>query len=387
MNLSEDILNRLKTLFDEPVSLSEPFFDSADRSAVSDCVASGWVSSVGQYVDQFEKQLAELHQVRHAIACVNGTAALQVALKIVGVREGDEVLMPSFSFVATANAASFLGAIPHFVDVDPATLGLHPTELRDYLRTYAEMSNGLCRNKKTGRPIRALVPMHTFGNPVDMIPLMEVAAEFGLTLVEDAAESIGTLYRGRRTGSFGKVAALSFNGNKIITTGGGGAILTSDSELAQRAKHLTTTAKLAHAWAFEHDEIGYNYRLPNLNAALGVSQLQKLDRLLAGRKNLFRRYQKEFQDLAGARLFSCPSFGTPNHWMIALVLDKADLRQRDEILNLTNRHKIQTRPAWNLLHTLPMYKSNPRGPLRYSEDLYRRIINLPSSSHLGFESE
>lgn len=269
--------NEIKQLYKKDiVPLHEPTFDETEIEYVTDCVKSGWVSSVGKYVDRFEQELAEFTGVKRAVAVVNGTAALHIALKIVGVQPGDEVFMPSLTFVATANAATYLQAIPHFVDVSEKTLGLDPVKLEEHIKDIGEMKNGQLMNKQTGRVIRGVVPMHTFGHPVELDLLIEVCGRYNLALVEDAAESLGSYYKGKHTGGFGLVGALSFNGNKIMTTGGGGAILTNDDKLADYAKHITTTAKVPHNWAYEHDEIGYNYRMPNINAALGCAQLLKI---------------------------------------------------------------------------------------------------------------
>src|SRR5690606_26497374 len=279
------------------VPLHEPTFSETDIEYVTDCIRSGWVSSVGKYVDDFEKKLAEYTGVKRVVAVVNGTAALHIALKVAGVQANDEVFMPALTFVATANAATYLQAIPHFVDVSEETLGLDPVKLENYIQEIGEMRNGQLVNKKTNRVIRAVVPMHTFGHPVDLDPLIELCSRYHLILVEDAAESLGSFYKGQHTGGFGVASALSFNGNKIMSTGGGGAILTNNEKLADYAKHITTTAKVPHRWEYVHDEAGYNYRMPNINAALGCAQLEKLDSFIASKRQLTNRYKKLFEQV------------------------------------------------------------------------------------------
>jgi aminotransferase in exopolysaccharide biosynthesis len=350
---------------------------------VRDCIASTFVSSVGAYVSRFEEELARLTGAKRAVAVVNGTAALQVALRLAGVKAGDEVLMPSLSFVATANAARYLGAIPHFVDCHEQTLGVDPLALRDWLNRTTECgADGTC-NRATGRRLAALVPMHTFGHPCDLDALLAVAHDFRMPLVEDAAESLGSSYHGRHTGTFGLLGAVSFNGNKVITTGGGGAILTNDDKLADFAKHLTTTAKVPHRWEYVHDEVGYNFRMPNINAALGCAQLEQLPSFLASKRRLAERYREALADLPGARLMTSPSGCESNYWLQTLILDESSAPCRESILAATNDAGFMTRPAWHLLHRLDHYEDCPRAPLPVAESLAMRIINIPSSAGLA----
>ena len=292
------------------VALHEPRFSGNEWAYVKECLDTGWVSSVGKFVDRFEAQLAEYTGAKRAIAVVNGTAALHVCLLLVGVQPGDEVIVPALTFVATANAVTYCGAIPHFADSEFKTLGLDPDKLDVYLQKIGEVRSDGCYNKQTGRRIKAVVPMHTFGHPVDLDSLIEVSARYRLELVEDAAESLGSFYKGRHTGNWGRVSALSFNGNKIITTGGGGAILTNDEELGLRAKHLTTTARVPHAWELSHDMVGYNYRLPNINAALGCAQLEQLPSFLKQKRALAERYKAAFDEVKGVTFFTEPGHGT-----------------------------------------------------------------------------
>jgi len=365
-----------------PVALHEPVFDGSEWRNVKDCLDTGWVSSAGSYVDRFERDLGE-HVGGYAVAVSNGTSALHACLVLAGVEANDEVLVPALTFIATANAVSYCAAVPHFVDSTEATLGMDPARLSEYLSDIAEMRGAECRNRKTGRRIRAVLPMHTFGHPVDLDALGEVAARFALVLVEDAAESLGSRYKGRHTGPLGQVGALSFNGNKIITTGGGGALVTRDAGLAARAKHLTTTARIAHRWSFIHDQVGYNYRMPNINAALGCAQLEALPGLLRRKRALAARYAAAFAGAKGARIFAEPAFASSNYWLNVLVLDEQSADQRDEILEATNAGGFHTRPVWTLMHKLPMYAECPRMELGTAESLERRIVCLPSGPRLA----
>lgn len=362
--------------------LHEPSFTGNEWLYLKECLDSTFVSSVGKFVDRFELDLASFTGARHAVAVVNGTAALHIALKLAGVKADDEVLIPALTFVATANAVTYCGATPHLADSEELTLGLDAAKLRDYLASHAEQRAGQCVNRATGRVIRALVPMHAFGHPVDMDGLLALAHNFNLALVEDAAESLGSYYHGRHTGTFGLMGTLSFNGNKTITTGGGGAILTNNSEFARHAKHLTTTAKLPHAWEYRHDEIGYNYRLPNLNAALGCAQLEQLRAMLAAKRGLFQRYQAAFASVAGVKLMAEPDQCQSNYWLQTLLLDAGQANQRDPILKATNEAGYMTRPAWILMHELTPFKDCPRMDLAGAQSLSQRLINIPSSSGL-----
>jgi aminotransferase in exopolysaccharide biosynthesis len=337
-------------------------------------------------VDRFEQDLAQYTGAKHAVAVVNGTAALHIALKLAGVQTGDEVLMPALTFVATANAVAYCNATPHFVDSEARTLGVDAAKLREYLNEHTNQIDGLCVNRNTGRIIRALVPMHTFGHPVDVEGMLALERDFNLALVEDAAESLGSTYHGQHTGTFGLLGTLSFNGNKTITTGGGGAILTNDETLAKRAKHLTTTAKLQHAWEYRHDEIGYNYRLPNLNAALGCAQLEQLPAMLKAKRKLFQRYQSAFASLQGVTLMTEPENCQSNYWLQTLLLDVDQSDQRDDVLAVTNANKYMTRPAWVLMDELPPFKDCPSMDLPMAIALSKRLINIPSSSILAAEA-
>jgi aminotransferase in exopolysaccharide biosynthesis len=366
-----------------PVALHEPRFDGNEWLYLKECLDSNYVSSVGKYVDQFEQSLANYTGAKYAISVVNGTAALQIALKLAGVNGGEEVLVPALTFIATANAISYLGAIPHFVDSEESSLGIDVLKLREYLSANTEEQSGLCVNKSTNRVIRALVPMHTFGHPSDIEQLLSISRDFNLVLVEDAAESLGSFYKGQHTGTFGLLGSLSFNGNKTITTGGGGAILTNDEALARRAKHLTTTAKISHKWEFDHDEIGYNYRMPNINAALGCAQIEKLPEKIIAKRELFKRYKEEFKRISGASIFEESSNCQSNYWLQTLLLEDDNLRLRDSLLDASNSIGIRTRPVWKLMSNIAPYGNSPAMSLEGANSLYRRAINLPSSPALS----
>ena len=364
------------------VSLHEPSFSGNELKYIQECIESTFVSSVGKFVDRFEKELAEYTKAKHVVAVVNGTEALHIALLLAGVKSGDEVLVPSMSFVATANAVSYCGAVPHFVDSNEQTLGIDPNALCDWLKTITNQHSGVCVNRKTGKRIKALVPVHVYGNPCELEGLLKIASDFNLILIEDAAESIGSWYYGKHTGTFGLMGTLSFNGNKTITTGGGGAILTDNFDLARRAKHLSTTAKVAHKWEFIHNEIGFNYRMPNLNAALGCAQLEKLQQFIESKKRLNILYKKALKDVPNIKLFQESKGCNSNYWLQTLVFDESVMEQRDLALKYTNENGLMTRPVWKLLNTLPPYRNTPRAPLTVAESLERRLLNLPSSSGL-----
>jgi len=380
----EAIIDTLRRVLHDrgTVALHEPVFAGNEWPYVKECIDTGWVSSAGSYVERFEEMLAEYTGVKRAVAVVNGTAALHVALRLAGVQEGDEVLVPALTFVATANAVAYCGAVPHFIDSDLRTLGVDPEKLDAYLDEVAEQRNGEVVNRRTGRPLRAVIAMHAFGHPMDLDALAEVCDRHGVVLVEDAAEALGSLYKGKHVGRWGRLSTLSFNGNKTITTGGGGAILTDDTGLADRAKHLTTTAKAPHRWAYVHDQIGYNYRLPNINAALGCAQLEQLPSFLERKRQLAERYAEAFDAVDGVSFFQEPSFARSNYWLNALLLNEEVAHRRDEVLEATNDQGYMTRPAWRLMHCLPMYRSCPRMDLNTAERLERTLINIPSSASL-----
>lgn len=360
---------------DQVIPLHAPVFSGLESDYVGDCIASTFVSSVGSYVDRFEADLARYTGSPNAIATVNGTAALHVALKLAGVGDGDLVITQPLTFVATCNAISYCNADPIFIDVDRTTLGLSPVALEAWLSEFAEIRDDFCILKGSNRVIRACVPMHTFGHPVDIEKLMEVCLRWKLTVVEDAAESLGSFFEGRHTGTFGAFGAISFNGNKIITTGGGGMIL-CDAAFASLAKHLTTTAKQPHQFEYIHDQIGYNYRLPNINAALGCAQLERINKILKSKRELASGYEVLFSS-SSLTFVKEPKGCRSNYWLNAVICE--DRLQRDELLLATNTSGIMTRPIWRLMNQLPMYSKCISGGLPNAEWLEARVVNLPSS--------
>jgi perosamine synthetase len=369
---------------DSFVPLHEPTMNGNELKYVTECVESGWVSSVGSYVNLFEERLASYTGAKYAIAVNNGTAALHVSLRLAGVTKNDEVLLPSLTFVATANAICYLDAIPHFIDVSESELTVDIQKLSIYLeKTAVKRSNGTF-NKFSGNQIKAIVPMHTFGHPVQMDELMSLADHYNLNIIEDAAESLGSTYKNRQTGSMGMLSAVSFNGNKTITTGGGGAILTNDSELAKRARHLTTTAKLPHRWSYDHDEVGYNYRMPNINAALGVAQLESLDELILKKRMLHSVYQSFVSTIPGIELITEMEYSRSNYWLQTIRLN--DVNTIEDWLLELNEAGIMSRPVWTPLHELPMYRHCPKDDLTHTEKLKKVLINVPSSSSLFKET-
>jgi perosamine synthetase len=367
----------------EKLALHEPQFSGHEWQYVKECIDTGWVSSVGSYVDRFERDLAHYTGATHAVATVNGTAALHMCLLLAGVQPGDEVLIPTLTFIATANAVTYANAVPHFVDSEPTSLGVDAAALDRHLGASAQVVDGVCRNRRSGAAIRALMVMHVFGHPADLTALAEVARKWRLVLIEDAAESIGSRYGSRHTGTFGVLAALSFNGNKIVTTGGGGAVLTNDAALGVRAKHLTTTARVPHRWSFLHDEVGYNYRLPNINAALGCAQLERLPDMLECKRRLAARYAAAFANVDGVEFLREPAGTSSNYWLNAIVLKREHAARRDELLAALNAAGYGSRPIWTLMHRLPMYQACPRMDVSVAEDMESRVINLPSSASLG----
>jgi perosamine synthetase len=387
MNSGESLANQVteairSVIGSGPKVLHEPTFSGNEWDYLKECLDSTFVSSVGKFVDRFEHDLAQYTGAKYVVATVNGTAALHIALKLAGVIQDDEVLIPALTFVATANAVVYCNATPHFVDSEESTLGIDVAKLRSYLCDHTKIIAGQCVNTASGRIIRAVVPMHTFGHPVDMDALKDLASEFKLVVVEDAAESLGSTYKGQHTGTLGRFGALSFNGNKTITTGGGGAILTNDPELARRAKHITTTAKLPHAWEYRHDEVAYNYRMPNINAALGCAQLEQLPQLLESKRNLFFRYQVAFNKVDGVELISEPIGCLSNYWLQTIILSVEHSEHRDAILAATNNAGYMTRPTWVLMNELQQFISMPSMDLSCAQSLSERVVNIPSSAYL-----
>ncbi len=361
------------------IPLHEPRFIGNEKKYINDCIDSTFVSSVGAYVDRFEKEFASYVGSRYAIATVNGTAALHICLVLMDVGENDEVITQPLTFIATCNAITYCGAKPIFVDVDKETLGLSPEALSRFLDENAEIKENRCVNKSTGKVIKACVPMHTFGHPCRIDEIKAICDTWYIALIEDAAESLGSYYKSTHTGTFGKVGAFSFNGNKIITSGGGGVVVTDDEALAKRAKHITTTAKIPHKWEFVHDEVGFNYRLPNLNAALLVAQLEQVNGFLANKRALAKIYEDFFASLDIAFIKE-PKDSKANYWLNAIMLGNKE--QRDLFLEYTNSNGVMTRPIWALMNKLEMFKVCQCGDLSQSLWLEERVVNIPSSVRL-----
>ncbi len=362
---------------DEMVPLHVPTFRGNEKKYLNECIDSTFVSSVGKFVDRFEEMMVDYTRAKKAVVCVNGTNALHMALMLVGVERDDEVLTQALTFIATCNAISYMGAHPVFIDVDKDTMGLSPMALEAWLKENAEIKNDSCFNKRTGRRIKACLPMHTFGHPVHLDELVAVCDRYHLELVEDAAESLGSFYKGKHTGTFGKIGAISFNGNKTITTGGGGMLLFRDEELGKFAKHITTQAKVSHRWEFVHDHIGYNYRMPNINAALGCAQLEQIDNILANKRETAENYKNYFKNNNDITFFTEPDNCKSNYWLNAVLLK--DKQTQQEFLQYTNDNRVMTRPVWELMNKLPMFKDCETDGLENTQWFADRVVNLPSS--------
>jgi len=364
----------------EPISLHSPRFEGNEKRYLLETIDSSFVSSVGEFVNRFEQSVAEYTGSNYAIATINGTSALHIALKLAGVEPGTEVITQSFTFIATCNAIRYCNAIPIFVDVDPKTLGLSHQSLQTFLESHAEIrDDGNCWNKTTNRRISVCLPMHSFGFPAELDHLNKLCSQYNIVLVEDAAESLGSFYKDQHTGTIGKIAIISFNGNKITTTGGGGIILTSDSEIARRAKHITTTAKIPHQWNFVHDDVGYNYRLPNLNAALGLAQMESLPKYLKQKRTIAEQYQQWGKD-NGVQFLKEPKNTQSNYWLNALLTESKE--ERDQWLSKTNEMGVMTRPAWTPMHQLLINQDCITSDLSTTEWLFDRLINVPSSVNI-----
>ena len=375
-----EIVSFIRETYNKPegfLALHEPLFVGNEKKYMEECIDSTFVSSVGKFVDRFEEDMARFTGAKKAVVCVNGTNALQMALLLAGVKQNDEVITQPLTFIATANAISYCGAHPVFVDIDKDTLGLGPKALEAFLSQNTEQKTDGCYNKTTNRKIAAIVPMHTFGHPCRIDEIAEICNQYRIELVEDAAESLGSYYKGQHTGTFGKIGVVSFNGNKIITTGGGGMLLFNDEKLAAKAKHLTTQAKVPHPWEFVHDEIGYNYRMPNINAAMGVAQLEQIELFLEAKRQLAEAYKNFFADKKGITYVIEPENTRSNYWLNAVLLDNRN--ERDAFLEYTNKQGIMTRPVWELMNRLPMFQNAPCGDLSNAEWIADRLVNISSS--------
>jgi aminotransferase in exopolysaccharide biosynthesis len=375
----KEVVNFIKELYGQPegmIPLHAPVFRGNEKKYLEECIDSTYVSSVGKFVDRFEEKMAQYTGATKAVVCVNGTNALHLALKMVGVERDTEVITQPLTFIATANAIAYCDARPVFLDVDMETMGLSPKSLLYFLETGTEQKADGCYNKTTKRKISACVPVHTFGHPCKIEKIAEICKAYKIPLVEDAAESLGSFYKGIHTGTFGEIGVLSFNGNKILTTGGGGMLLFMDEELARKAKHITTQAKVSHPWEFVHDEIGYNYRMPNINAALGVAQLEQLPGFLKNKRKTAEKY-RDFFSKTSWRFFSEPLNAKSNYWLNVILME--DRNERDKFLKFSNENGVMTRPAWKLMNQLPMFDTAIVEDISIAKDLEARIVNLPSS--------
>ncbi|MEM4261170.1 MAG: LegC family aminotransferase [Candidatus Woesearchaeota archaeon] len=376
-----EITNFIKTLYKNknPIPLHEPIFLSNEINYIKECIETTFVSYVGKFVSDFEDITSKYVGSKYAVAVVNGTAALQIALQIAGVKYGDEVLTQPLTFVATANAISHCGAKPVFIDVDIDTMGMSPEKLNEWLNSntkYDKISKRYL-NKSTNKPISSIVPMHTFGFPCRIDEIIEIANKYDIPVVEDSAESLGSFYKNKHTGTFGLAGIFSYNGNKTITTGGGGMIVTDNEALASRLKHLTTTAKTPHKWEYIHDEVGYNYRMPNINAALGVAQMERFDTILKNKRETAEFYKKFFDELnSEVSFFTEPENSKSNYWLNAILFN--NIEERNKFLEYSNSNGVMTRPVWRLMHKLPMYNDCFRVDLGNSEWIEERVVNIPS---------
>ncbi len=377
-----ELIHFIRKLYDREngsVPLHAPVFIGDEKKYLEACIDSTFVSTIGRYVVELEENTCLLTGARFAVATVNGTSALHAALLGLGVRSGEEVLTQPLSFVATTNAIRYCGADPVFLDVDEETLGLSPESLRNFLRMESVGRNGFCYNRRSGKKISACVPMHTFGHPCRIQEIVDICSEYSIPVVEDAAEALGSTRGGEYCGTFGRAGIFSFNGNKIVTCGGGGAIVTDDEQLALRLRFLTTTAKKDHPWLYEHSEVGYNYRMPNINAALGCAQLEKLETFLIDKRTVAEQYKEFFIEYEeqGYRFISEPEDCRSNYWLNAILVP--DRKERDRILKKCNEAEVMVRPAWKLLNRLPMYEKCQCAPLAVADSLVERLVNLPSS--------
>ena len=360
--------------------LSVPVFIGNEKKYLEECIDTTFVSSVGKFVDRFEEDMARYTGAKKAVVCVSGTNALHMSLMLVGVERGDEVLTQALTFIATCNALSYIGAHPVFIDVDRSTMGLSPDAMKEWLVKNAELRNGQCYNRNSGRRVKACVPMHTFGHPVRIDEIAAICAEYHIELVEDAAESIGSKFKGQHTGTFGRIGAISFNGNKTITTGGGGMMLFNDEELGAYAKHITTQAKVPHRWEFRHDHIGYNYRMPNINAALGCAQLENLDRYIESKRQVAAEYEAFFKTVPDIEFFVDSENTFSNYWLNAVILK--DKEAQLDFLQQSNDNGVMTRPIWELMNRLPMFENCENDGLRNTVWFADRVVNIPSSVRL-----
>lgn len=370
-----------------PIALHEPIFNKLDKDILHKCIKSGYVSTVGEYVNKFENKIKKFTGSKHAISTINGTAALHLALKLLDISKGDEVILPSITFVATANAVSYCGGIPHFVDSELLTFGIDVSRLEEYLSKNCKIIKGECINKKTKKKIKVIIAVHVFGIPMEIKNLVRVAKKFKLKVIEDAAESLGSYYNNIHVGNYGDIGILSFNGNKIITTGGGGMLLTNSDRIAQKARHLSNVAKKKHKWEYFHDEVGFNYRMPNINASLGFSQISKINKLLDAKKKLHTEYKKNFKSLREIKFITSDFHRISNNWLNTIFIIKSSIYKRNKILKSLHKHGYLCRPAWVPLHKLRMYRMCPRDKLYNAEIIQKSVINIPSGPYFYYKNK
>jgi perosamine synthetase len=381
MPLANDIIKSIrKVVGKQKHHLHEPLFFGNENKYLKKTIATNLVSSVGPFVKKFENQITKFTRSKYAISVINGTEALHLSLVACGVKNNDEVLVPTITFVGTANAIVYSGAIPHFVDSETETLGIDPLKLEKYLEKITIKKGKFYFNKKTKRKIRAIIPVHVFGNICQIDRILKIAKKYNLLVIEDAAEALGSFSKNKHAGTFGLVGCFSFNGNKIMTTGGGGAIITNNKLLAKKIKHLSTTAKINHRWEYIHDAVGYNFRMPNLNAALGSAQIENLNKFLKSKRKLFLRYCKEFLKVNDVRIIKNPKFSKSNNWLNTIFIKNSSIKKRNKVLSLAQKNQIFLRPAWKPLHTLKYLNKMPRMNLDVAIKIYESCVNLPSSA-------
>jgi len=378
MNNNMKIVAFISSLYSyqNPVLLHCPEFLGNEKKYLAECIDTKYVSYMGRFVEEMEDRIIEITGAKHAVALVNGTSALYMLLLAIGVKPGNEVITQSISFSATAAAIIHAQGTPIFVDVEQNTFGMSPESLTDFLEEYAEVTNGKCINKRTGRQIKAVLPMHTFGHPARIDEIHKICIKYSLSLIEDSAQSLGSLYKGKHTGTYGKAGIFSFNGNKLVTTGGGGMVITDDETIANEVRYISTTAKCPHRWESYHDKVGYNLRMPSINAAIGLAQLEYFDRILENKRETAHLYQIFFDEL-GVKFIGEPDNAKSNYWLNAIMFDNRE--QRDAFLQYSNDNYIQTRPAWTLLHTLPPYRHCQHTAMPNAESIVDRLVNIPSS--------
>ena len=365
-----------------PHQLHEPLFAGKEISYLKNTIKQNFVSTTGEYVNEFEKKIKQYTKAKFAISIVNGTQAIYISLKACGVKKNEEVLVPALTFIGTVNAISYVGAKPHFVDSQIQDFGINCLKLESYLNKIVKFKENKSINKFTGRVIKAIIPVHVFGHPCNIQSIIKIAKKFNIIVVEDAAEALGSFYKKKHLGTFGDVGCISFNGNKIITTGGGGMVITNKKKLAKKIKHLTTTAKIKHKWEYLHDEVGYNFRMPNLNAALGLAQFEKINIFLKAKRDLFKKYFNVFNKIKGISLYKEPKYANSNYWLHTLVLNTENINLKNKILKELHKKLIYARPAWQLISNLKPYKKDQKMNLSGAEEIYRKVINIPSSQSI-----